>query len=62
MKRLFLSEVNDNAIYSSVSEGLTVPRGASTAYAVTTLTARFPFILLRQQSEAFWPLHFYALL
>ncbi|WP_197083155.1 hypothetical protein [Yersinia aldovae] len=36
------------AIYSSVIEGATAPRGASMAYAITTPTARFPFIQLIQ--------------
>ncbi|OVZ83660.1 hypothetical protein CBW52_00520 [Yersinia kristensenii] len=34
--------VNNNNIYSSVSEGLTAPRGTPVAYATTTPTARFP--------------------
>ncbi|PJE83380.1 hypothetical protein CU276_13055 [Yersinia kristensenii] len=34
-----------------MSEGLTAPRGTPTAYAVTTPTARFPFIWLCQQPD-----------
>ncbi|MGT3159875.1 hypothetical protein [Yersinia enterocolitica] len=39
MKRLFLSEVNDNAIYSSVSEGLTVPRYRLASYLASGISA-----------------------
>ncbi|PNM12387.1 hypothetical protein A6J64_009980 [Yersinia enterocolitica] len=48
----FNIEVNDKATDNSVSEGFIAPRGTSTAYAVTTPTARFPFSWFCQQSEA----------
>ncbi|PHZ37903.1 hypothetical protein CS536_01765 [Yersinia kristensenii] len=58
LKAPLAPEVNDKAIYSTVNKGLTVPRGVSTAYAVTTPTARFPLFDFVSSLGSLWLLFY----